>query len=179
MAMRWTQHQTEMSTRNLPGGKGRPERKADNLTAICESTVCKMWKPRRLTMPWVCVACYRNNFTYYLTFPKLFTLVCISFYILLFFLLYFPFPSFVLLFLCRLEKLNPGHLGQRKNSQNCDTYDLIPNFRIVYPKGQQIFYRNELDQTFIRDCTLALILTVNTRFRFVRLYKVSFHLILF
>jgi hypothetical protein len=25
-----------MSTRNLPGGKGRPVRKADNLTAICE-----------------------------------------------------------------------------------------------------------------------------------------------
>jgi hypothetical protein len=29
----------EMSTRNLPGGKGRPARKADNLTAICERTV--------------------------------------------------------------------------------------------------------------------------------------------
>jgi hypothetical protein len=28
-----------MSTRNLPGGKGRPERKADNLTAICEPIV--------------------------------------------------------------------------------------------------------------------------------------------
>jgi hypothetical protein len=27
---------TEMSTRNLPGGKGRPARKADNLTAIYE-----------------------------------------------------------------------------------------------------------------------------------------------
>jgi hypothetical protein len=27
---------TEMSTRNFPGGKGRPELKADNLTAICE-----------------------------------------------------------------------------------------------------------------------------------------------
>jgi hypothetical protein len=30
---------TEMSTWNLPGGKGRPARKADNLTAICEPTV--------------------------------------------------------------------------------------------------------------------------------------------
>jgi hypothetical protein len=30
---------TEMSTRNFPGGKGRPARKADNLTAICEKTV--------------------------------------------------------------------------------------------------------------------------------------------
>jgi hypothetical protein len=28
-----------MSIRNLPGGKGRPARKADNLTAICETIV--------------------------------------------------------------------------------------------------------------------------------------------
>jgi hypothetical protein len=30
---------TEMSTRNLPGGKERPARKADNLAAICEPIV--------------------------------------------------------------------------------------------------------------------------------------------
>jgi hypothetical protein len=36
MALRSTQPLTEMSTRNLPGYKGRPERKADNLTVICE-----------------------------------------------------------------------------------------------------------------------------------------------
>jgi hypothetical protein len=30
---------TEMSIRNLIGGKGRPARKGDNLTAICEPTV--------------------------------------------------------------------------------------------------------------------------------------------
>jgi hypothetical protein len=30
---------TEISTRNLPGGKGRPAHKADNLTAICEPIV--------------------------------------------------------------------------------------------------------------------------------------------
>jgi hypothetical protein len=30
---------TEMSTRNLPGGKGRQARKADNITAICEPVV--------------------------------------------------------------------------------------------------------------------------------------------
>jgi hypothetical protein len=30
---------TEMSTRKLPGGKGRPARKANNLTAICEPIV--------------------------------------------------------------------------------------------------------------------------------------------
>jgi hypothetical protein len=36
MALESTQPLTEMSTMNLPGGKGRPARKADNLTAICE-----------------------------------------------------------------------------------------------------------------------------------------------
>jgi hypothetical protein len=30
---------TEMSTANLPGGKGRPAGEADNLTAICELIV--------------------------------------------------------------------------------------------------------------------------------------------
>jgi hypothetical protein len=35
MALGSTQPLTEISTRNLPGGKGRPARKAD-LTAICE-----------------------------------------------------------------------------------------------------------------------------------------------
>jgi hypothetical protein len=30
---------TEMSTTNHPGGKGRPARGADNLTAICEPIV--------------------------------------------------------------------------------------------------------------------------------------------
>jgi hypothetical protein len=41
MALGSTQPLTEMSTRNLPGGKGRPESKAD-VTAICEpvSTIC-------------------------------------------------------------------------------------------------------------------------------------------
>jgi hypothetical protein len=36
MALGSTQNLTEMSTRNLPGGKGRPAHKTDNLTAICE-----------------------------------------------------------------------------------------------------------------------------------------------
>jgi hypothetical protein len=39
MALESIQPLTEMSTRNLPGGKGRPARKADNLTAICEPIV--------------------------------------------------------------------------------------------------------------------------------------------
>jgi hypothetical protein len=39
MTLGLSQPLTEMSTRNIPGGKGRPARKADNLTAICELTV--------------------------------------------------------------------------------------------------------------------------------------------
>jgi hypothetical protein len=39
MALVSTQPLTEMSTRNLPGGKGQPARKADNLTAICEPII--------------------------------------------------------------------------------------------------------------------------------------------
>jgi hypothetical protein len=39
MALGLTQPLTEMSTRNLSEGKGRPARGADNLTAICEPTV--------------------------------------------------------------------------------------------------------------------------------------------
>jgi hypothetical protein len=51
MALRSTQPLTEMSTRNFLGGKGRPEVKADNLTAFCERIVQKMWEPRRLDVP--------------------------------------------------------------------------------------------------------------------------------
>jgi hypothetical protein len=36
MALESAQPLTEMSTGNLPEGKGRPARKFDNLTAICE-----------------------------------------------------------------------------------------------------------------------------------------------
>jgi hypothetical protein len=39
MALGSTQPLTEMSTRDLPGGKKRPVRRADNLTAICEPNV--------------------------------------------------------------------------------------------------------------------------------------------
>jgi hypothetical protein len=48
IGLRLTQPPIEMSTRNLPGGKGRPARKAHHLTAICEPIVQKMWEPRRL-----------------------------------------------------------------------------------------------------------------------------------
>jgi hypothetical protein len=39
MALESPQPLTEMSTRNIPGGKVRPAPKADNLTAICEPIV--------------------------------------------------------------------------------------------------------------------------------------------
>jgi hypothetical protein len=39
MALGSTQPLTEMSTRNLTGGKGQPACKADNFTAICEPIV--------------------------------------------------------------------------------------------------------------------------------------------
>jgi hypothetical protein len=39
MALGSTQPITKMSTKNLPGGKGRPAFKTDKLTAICEPTV--------------------------------------------------------------------------------------------------------------------------------------------
>jgi hypothetical protein len=39
MALGSTQPLTEMSTRNFPGGKKRPARRADKLAAICEPNV--------------------------------------------------------------------------------------------------------------------------------------------
>jgi hypothetical protein len=39
MALESTQPLTEMSTRNLAGGKKRPARRADNLAAICVPNV--------------------------------------------------------------------------------------------------------------------------------------------
>jgi hypothetical protein len=53
--LKLTQPLTEMSTKNLPWGKGRPARKADNFTATCEPVVEKMWEPRRLTT--LCGSC--------------------------------------------------------------------------------------------------------------------------
>jgi hypothetical protein len=39
MVLVLTQPVTEMSTRNLPGGKGRPVCNTDKLTAVCEPIV--------------------------------------------------------------------------------------------------------------------------------------------
>jgi hypothetical protein len=66
MALGSTRPLTEMSTRKIPGGgKGWPARKADNLTAICEPIVYKIWEPRRLTTLWAFTACYRESSTFY------------------------------------------------------------------------------------------------------------------
>jgi hypothetical protein len=71
MALGSTQPLTEMSGTEYREsswaflrGKGQPTRRADNLTAICEPIVCKMWDPRRLTTLWASTACYRDSFTF-------------------------------------------------------------------------------------------------------------------
>jgi hypothetical protein len=51
MALGSTQSLTQVNTKNLPGGKGWPVRKADDLNAICVPTVYEMWEPRLLTTP--------------------------------------------------------------------------------------------------------------------------------
>jgi hypothetical protein len=53
-----------MSTRNLPGGKKRQARRADNLAAICEQIVCK-WGVSTSRNPKGLHGLYRDNFTFY------------------------------------------------------------------------------------------------------------------
>jgi hypothetical protein len=72
MALESTQPLTEMSTRNVAGGKGQLGRKADNLTAKCELIVKKMWEPRRLTTLWAAMACYRDSFTFFSSTRKMY-----------------------------------------------------------------------------------------------------------
>jgi hypothetical protein len=43
---------------------GRSARKADDLTAICEPIVYKMWEPRRLTTLLASAACYMDSFSF-------------------------------------------------------------------------------------------------------------------
>jgi hypothetical protein len=59
-----TQPLAEMSTRNFPGGKGRPACKADNLAGIHVPTVQKMWEPRCLTTLCASTTCYMDSFIY-------------------------------------------------------------------------------------------------------------------
>jgi hypothetical protein len=64
MTLESTQPLTVMTTTNLPGDKGRPTFKADNLTAICEPIAYKIWEPQRLTTLWASTASYRDRFTF-------------------------------------------------------------------------------------------------------------------
>jgi hypothetical protein len=64
MALCTTQPLIKMSTRNLPRGKGRPAHKTENLTAICEPIVYKMWEPQCLTTTWASTACYKDSFIF-------------------------------------------------------------------------------------------------------------------
>jgi hypothetical protein len=70
MAVGITRPLTEMSTRNLAGGKARSARKADSLTTICEPIVSQMWDPRHLTSLWASTACYSDSFTLLLYFTS-------------------------------------------------------------------------------------------------------------
>jgi hypothetical protein len=45
MVQGWTQPLTVMSTRNLTRSKGQRASKVDNITAICELIVYKIWDP--------------------------------------------------------------------------------------------------------------------------------------
>jgi hypothetical protein len=57
MALVSTEPLTEMSTRNFPGSKRRPDRRADNLAAIYEPNICKLWEPQPLTTLRATTAC--------------------------------------------------------------------------------------------------------------------------
>jgi hypothetical protein len=63
MALGFTKPLTEMSTRNLSGGKARQASKIDNLTAICRLIVYKMSKPVSLTTLWGSTVCYRESYS--------------------------------------------------------------------------------------------------------------------
>jgi hypothetical protein len=65
MDLALTQFLTEMSTRRSFWGKAWLAHKADNLTAICEPIVQKMWEPQRLTTLWASTACYRASFAFF------------------------------------------------------------------------------------------------------------------
>jgi hypothetical protein len=71
MVLRSTQPLTEMSNRNLPGSKRRPAHKADNLTAICEPTVYKMWGASTSHNPMGFHGLLQEEFTFFLPYLSL------------------------------------------------------------------------------------------------------------
>jgi hypothetical protein len=77
-----TQPLIEMSTMNLAGSRAWRARKVDNLTAVCEPIVQKMWEPRSLTTLRSLTVSYKDSFTFYLlyTYTSLYGIVmCVSY----------------------------------------------------------------------------------------------------
>jgi hypothetical protein len=75
MALGSTHPLTEMSTRNLPGGKKRPACRADNLAANYELNM-KIWEPQPLATLRACTACTGLTLPYlYLTLPLYFIIL--------------------------------------------------------------------------------------------------------
>jgi hypothetical protein len=65
MALGSTQPVTEMSTKNILGGKGQPARRADNPAVFYEPIIYEMWEPEHLTTLWASTACYRDTLTFF------------------------------------------------------------------------------------------------------------------
>jgi hypothetical protein len=63
MALGLTQPLTEMSTRNIPGSKGRPAHRAENLTAICEHCLETVEASMSHNLM-ASTTCYRDSFTF-------------------------------------------------------------------------------------------------------------------
>jgi hypothetical protein len=57
----WADPASEISTRNILRCRGQPACKSDNITAICELAVWKMWEPRRLRTLRASTACYMDS----------------------------------------------------------------------------------------------------------------------
>jgi hypothetical protein len=64
IAMMFAQPLAEIYTRIFLGSETWLVLRADNLTAICEPIIKKMWLPQRLTTLCASTACYRDGFTF-------------------------------------------------------------------------------------------------------------------
>jgi hypothetical protein len=60
------------------GVKAMPTRKTDNLVAICELIVYKMWYSRRLTSLWASTASYKDNFAFFILMHLIFHVQTVS-----------------------------------------------------------------------------------------------------
>jgi hypothetical protein len=61
MVLRSAEPLTEMCTWTVSRSKGLPVGQADNLTAICDPIIKKMWELQHLAAVWANTAFYRNN----------------------------------------------------------------------------------------------------------------------